>query len=233
MWIQRQTGQMRTRKQVSSHIQVIGRKRKRDPRKPYDGQASSRTRTELQSDDDDDDDDDISEPIVATAARGGGSTVATSRGGSAVATGSRGGGGGMVGAAHRKKERMVRVGLSCTEFTLCSAPSNRTHLARFAPWGCFGCLWLCATAVKAVRCWGLTLPRLYPAAHTPQYVPHPLTMTYFAAYRRDGETGHTHNIVLLDQGDDFTDPELLDLTQVIETRPPFFFFGLEQYTRGA
>jgi hypothetical protein len=46
-------------------------------------------------------------------------------------------------------------------------------------------------------------------------------MTYFAAYRRDGETGHTHNIVLLDQGDDFTDPELLDLTQVIETRPPF------------
>eukprot|EP00035_Acanthoeca_spectabilis_P037854 m.47992 g.47992 ORF g.47992 m.47992 type:complete len:352 (+) comp8890_c0_seq1:141-1196(+) len=136
MWILRKTGQKRTRKQVSSHIQVLGRKRKRETHGAYEGQSSSEIVTRnLLADQSFDDDEMTPEPERPPPSRAGG----------------------MVGAAQPKKNRIS--------------------------------------------------------------VPQPLTMTLFAAYAKDGETGQNHNLVLLDQGDDFTDPELLDLTQVNDKFP--------------
>lgn len=154
MWILRKTGQKRTRKQVSSHIQVLGRKRKRETHGAYEGQSSSEIVTRnLLADQSFDDDEMTPEPERPPPSRAGG----------------------MVGAAQPKKNRIVSNPM------LAPRRSNESLMREH---------------------WRL------------QSVPQPLTMTLFAAYAKDGETGQNHNLVLLDQGDDFTDPELLDLTQV-------------------
>lgn len=132
LWIHRKTGQKRTRKQVSSHIQVLGRKRKREVNGHlYEGQSSAEIVTRKIVGDHPS----ISDGSVAAAAAGAG---------------------GMVGAAP-KRERMSE-----------------------------------------------SLP---------------LTMTLFTAYTKDEDTGHTHTFVRLDSGDDFSDPELLDLTLVNDKFP--------------
>jgi len=131
LWIHRKTGQKRTRKQVSSHIQVLGRKRKREVNGHlYEGQSSAEIVTRKIVGD---------HPAIADA----GTTVAP------MTTG------GMVGALPKRERMSVSL---------------------------------------------------------------PLTMTLFVAYTKD-EDSHTQSLVHLDSGDEFSDPELLDLTQVSDKFP--------------
>mmetsp|Transcript_9243 Transcript_9243/g.23717 ORF Transcript_9243/g.23717 Transcript_9243/m.23717 type:complete len:361 (-) Transcript_9243:2550-3632(-) len=148
LWILRKTGQKRTRKQVSSHIQVLGRKRKRETNGAFEGQSSSEIVTRNLVGDSIDDDDDVAEDEEADPEPA-----------PPVAVSHTHAGGGMIGAAPRPKK-------------------------------------------------GRRLP-----------MPHPLTMTLFAAYAKDPKTDRAHNLVFLDQGDEFSDPELLDLTQVHDKFP--------------